>query len=496
MSGCNGLILSPSTAQSLKMALQVEKPISDKSQSNSKDNILDPCAIGEEYRESSLSRDSSVWYFDEFTGCYRHKALHHRTSPLPSASMKLQDTSPTSQTTGFSSSFDQAQLNLHAWPIPTTKKQVYMLCEQANASGNYQTMLSLCHHLIDCAHKCTRSTESTEKKESSLNNFMLLESQRILKKLAMVGQSRGKTGYCEAQFLLANCFGMGALGIGINHENAFLWYIQASKQNHAEATYRAAVCYELGIGTRRDEGRAIIFFRKAATMSHVPSMYKLGIILLYGYCGQPQNSREAMAWLQRAAANASPECPHALYTLAMVQLSDDCNETNIIADSNYAIELLLKAGKLGHITSQLKLGELYEYGKVVKEDSEQSIYWYSMAAQNGNIDASLALSGWYLTGSPDVLDQSDREAYLWVRKAAGIKNVDRWSMAKAHYVVGIYIEHGIGVERSIEGAKKWFSRATRLGHKKAAKRLELLSDLTHTEDSKVVDKSTDKITSQ
>ena len=65
----------------------------------------------------------------------------------------------------------------------------------------------------------------------------------------------------------------------------------------------------------------------------------------------------------------------------------------------------------------------------------------------------MALSGWYLTGSEGILDQSDTEAYLWARKAA-----DK-GLAKAEYAIGYYSEIGIGVKLDIDEARRWYMRA-------------------------------------
>lgn len=67
--------------------------------------------------------------------------------------------------------------------------------------------------------------------------------------------------------------------------------------------------------------------------------------------------------------------------------------------------------------------------------------------------SELALSGWYLTGSEGVLQQSDTEAYLWARKAA------QAGLAKAEYAMGYLTEVGIGAPASIEDAKRWYWRS-------------------------------------
>jgi TPR repeat protein len=79
--------------------------------------------------------------------------------------------------------------------------------------------------------------------------------------------------------------------------------------------------------------------------------------------------------------------------------------------------------------------------------------WYSRAAAQEEHQSELALSGWYLTGSEGVLQQSDTEAYLWARKAA------MSGLAKAEYAMGYFTEVGIGAPANLEDAKRWYWRA-------------------------------------
>ncbi|KAI9469884.1 MAG: hypothetical protein EXX96DRAFT_587867 [Benjaminiella poitrasii] len=402
-----------------------------------------------------------------------------------------------------------------AWSIPTSVDQVREFRKKVDATHNQQIRLDLCRNLMATASDLRRSqsceaflsapassepllratsmssmTHDTLKKKRkedlTLEEALLLEAQRILKRLA--GNTIGHRTDSDALFMLANCYGAGSLGLPVDDEKAFSLYLYASKQsNHAESIYRAGVCYELGIGTKRDPYRAMTFYRKAATQHcHAASMYKLGIILLCGLYDTQSNSREAVVWLQRAAAITNEQNPHAIHALAMIQLSNNDefnrddgrvhNTTAFIADPAYAVELLRESAELGYAPSQAKLGELHEVGPegVVEVDDALSIYWYTRAAEQGNADASLALSFWYLTGS-SVLDQSDRQAYLWARKAAECQNVDRWTLSKAFFLIGTYIEKNIGTDDRASMASDahiWFVKAAALGHLGAMKSLE------------------------
>lgn len=123
-------------------------------------------------------------------------------------------------------------------------------------------------------------------------------------------------------------------------------------------------------------------------------------------------------------------------------------------DEAHAKQLFFEAANLGYKFSQFRLGCAFEYGLLgCSIDPRQSIAWYSKAAVQDEHQSELALSGWYLTGSEGVLQQSDTEAYLWARKAA------QAGLAKAEYAMGYFTEVGIGAPANIEDAKRWYWRS-------------------------------------
>lgn len=271
------------------------------------------------------------------------------------------------------------------------------------------------------------------KRQKKNKEALFLEGLKIIKRLATSGTGIGRPAYPDAQFFLANCYGNGSLGLQIDHDKAFNLYIQASKQNHPASTYRAGVCYELGAGTKRDQSRAVQYYRKAAALGDTAAMYKLGMIQLKGLLGQQGNPREAISWLKRAAAQADEENPHALHELGLC--FEKAGIPTVIPDEAYSRELFTQAAGLGYAPSQFKLGHCYEYGTLTcPVDPRRSIAWYTRAAEQGDAESELGLSGWYLTGAEGVLKQSDTEAYLWARKAA-----DK-GLARGEYAVGYYSE--------------------------------------------------------
>ncbi|KAI8854561.1 hypothetical protein BC829DRAFT_424521 [Chytridium lagenaria] len=344
-----------------------------------------------------------------------------------------------------------------------------MYRQNAKRSNDPQVQLDFAKFLITAAEE----SDPDQRKAKRNQDMLYAEALKWVKKLATGGS--GRSSYPEAMFFLAECYGNGSLGLTVDHDRAFNLYVQASKQSHPASTYRAAVCYEVGAGTKRDPARAVQFYRKAAALGDTAAMYKLGMILLNGLLSQQKNPREGVTWLKRAASQADETTPHALHELAVLYEGKGADTAgSIIPDPAYSHDLFLRAAQLGYAPSQYRLGLCHEYGLLdLPIEPRRSIAWYTRAAEQGDPEAELALSGWYLTGAEGVLKQSDTEAYLWARKAA-----DK-GLAKAEYAVGYYSEHGVGVRADLEEARKWFLRAAGQGNKRAVQRLKELKGISN-----------------
>lgn len=341
---------------------------------------------------------------------------------------------------------------------PFTKEYIDQYRHRIKADPDPEAHFLYAKYLIDAA-KNIRTTHKDQRGAKKYSEALVNESLKVIRRLATQGEA-----YDEAQFFLANCYGTGALGLQVDHERAYHLYLQAAKQNHAAASYRVAVCNDIGAGTKKEPSRAAAFYRKAASLGDTPGMFKLGMVLLHGSLGEQKNPREAISWLKRAAEQADEDNPHALHELAL--LYENQSGALVPYDPAYAKSLLTQAAQLGYTPSQYKLGQCYEYGSLTcPVDPRRSIAWYTKAAEKGDPEAELALSGWYLTGSEGVLKQSDSEAYLWARRAANK------GLSKAEYAVGYYAEVGIGIKRDVEFAKGWYMRAAAQGNKRAMSRL-------------------------
>ncbi|KAL5118963.1 hypothetical protein ACEQ8H_003092 [Pleosporales sp. CAS-2024a] len=337
----------------------------------------------------------------------------------------------------------------------------------ANPADNV-TGLLLAKKLVEAASVLADEGGTADPRTKSKNREKyILESHKTLKKVVA-------NGYPEAMFYLADCYGQGQLGLQVDTKEAFSLYQSAAKANHAASAYRTAVCCEMGHeeggGTKRDPLKAVQWYRRAAALGDTPAMYKMGMILLKGLLGQQKNFGEAINMLKRAAERADRDNPHALHELGLIYEASTGSQ-RAIQDEAYALQLFHQAADLGYKFSQFRLGQAYEYGLLgCNIDARTSIAWYTRAAAQEEHQSELALSGWYLTGTPGILEQSDTEAFLWARKAACAEP----PLPKALFAMGYFSEVGIGCPRSLEEAKRWYGRAASYKFPKAQERLEEL----------------------
>ncbi|EJU05700.1 HCP-like protein [Dacryopinax primogenitus] len=344
---------------------------------------------------------------------------------------------------------------------PFTREYIEQYRARIKVDPDPEAHFQFAKYLIEAAKKVGAHAPD-QKAVLRYRTGLISEALKVIKKLATSADPLP-----DAQFFLATCYGTGMLGLQIDHEKSYQFYVAAAKLRHPAASYRVAVCNELGAGTKRDLSRAVAFYRQAASLGDTPAMYKLGMVLLTPSLGQKKDEKEAVKWLRRAAEQADEENPHGLHELGLLHETGECSI--VPKDEACARELFTRGGNLGYTKSCLKLGACYEYGALTcPVDPKRSIAWYTRAAEKNDPEAELALSGWYLTGCESVLKQSDHEAYLWARRAANK------GLPKAEYAVGYYAEVGIGIKPDIEFAKKWYLRAAAQGHQRSKERLTQL----------------------
>ena len=180
--------------------------------------------------------------------------------------------------------------------------------------------------------------------------------------------------------------GMRILENGTTREDgvkAFKYLRQAASQGHTEAQYQLSVCYDRGIGVRRNITEAAKWCQMAAFGGHAKAQSEIGYCYEYGQ-GVVRNIKEAVSWYEMASAQGNIEAKN---NLAFCYQKG----RGVHKDVKEAIRLYGEAAAGGHASAQYNLGYCYWYGEGVKTDKSRAIELFKQSADNGNAKAAQML---------------------------------------------------------------------------------------------------------
>jgi len=293
-------------------------------------------------------------------------------------------------------------------------------------------------------------------------NDLFDEGFKFLKKLS-------NAGYPDAQHYLATCYKQDG-----DWDKAYPLYVQAAKHNHPIASYEIATYYE----SKKNYKKASQYYKKSASQGYSKAMHRLGCAALRGEMHMRKDVKNAIKWLKRAAAVATKENDGASSAYILSELFENGMPPVVYPDELYSLELLVQAAELDYPPAQYKLGWCFEYGELgCPTDAVQSIHWFLLAAENNEPNAQFSLAGWYLTGAEGVIEPNDKEAFYWAMKAA------EQEYDKAEYAIAYFYEMGIGIEKNMKKAMRWYKIAAEHGDERAIKRLENETGILHDKSS-------------
>ncbi|KAF9290145.1 hypothetical protein BGZ68_007848 [Mortierella alpina] len=310
-------------------------------------------------------------------------------------------------------------------------------------------------------------------------------------------------GYAPAQFKLGICYELGLTHFPMDPSLSFAWYTRAAMQGHADAELAISGWYLTGHphGLIQSEPLAYEWAAKAARQGWSKAEYTLGHYHEVGI-GVPQDLQIAKHWYLKAAARGNERAllrllvghvglevdyahlkdalllhnennPYLIHQLAQFH---ELREYGLVPDEDAAFELYAASAQANYAPAQYKLGACYEFGILgCPQDPVQAVHWYGQGADNGHVEALLALAGFYLDGSAgSAAEQSDEEAFRFVKAAA------QRGVPKAEYITGFFLEYGLGVEKNMREAKQWYHLACAKGVDSAERRLKQLENATTT----------------
>ncbi|KAI2634580.1 hypothetical protein GGS21DRAFT_490647 [Xylaria nigripes] len=277
-------------------------------------------------------------------------------------------------------------------------------------------------------------------------------------------------GHPEALFIRSKWLEFGKFGRRQDKKEAFNGYKRAAQQGWGRADYRIGMLYE----NSNDMEKAMRHYQAGLANKDSAAAYRLGMINLLGQRGTPKNVAKGLELIRQAADTADEDAPQGAFVYGMLvgrDLPDVVIPEGLLSyDVTVARQYIEKAAYLGFAKAQLKMGQAYELCQLGCEFMpSHSLHYYGLAARQGQPEASLGVSRWFLFGYEDEFAKNEQLAFMYAQMAAKTK------LPTGEFAMGYYYEIGIAVEKDIREARRWYELAAEHGNQDAAARLEGLS---------------------
>lgn len=274
----------------------------------------------------------------------------------------------------------------------------------------------------------------------------------------------------KAEFLRGMWLEWGRFGQREDKKEAFRCYSRAADRGYARAEYRIGMLYE----SYNDPVKALRHYHRGVDAGDAASCYRLGMMTLRGQHGQPQDFGKAIDLIKHSAQAADENAAQGAYVYGMLlarQLPQvEIPDSYLPFDERLARINIEKAAYLKFAKAQLKMGSAYELGSLGCEFSPAlSMHYNALASKQGEAEADMALSKWFLVGSEGILPKNEELSYTYAQRAA------HSGLATAEFALGYFHEIGMNVPVDLDKSREWYGKASKHGNDDAKGRLEALA---------------------
>ncbi|KAF2707371.1 hypothetical protein K504DRAFT_436885 [Pleomassaria siparia CBS 279.74] len=274
----------------------------------------------------------------------------------------------------------------------------------------------------------------------------------------------------KAEFMRGMWLEFGKFGLRADKKEAFRCYTRAAQKGYARAEYRMGMQFEQS----NDPIKALQHYKQGSESGDSASNYRLGMMTLLGQHGQPQDYARGVQLIRLAASTADENAPQGAYVLGMLQARElpqiSVPDMFLAYDENAAKMNIEKAAYLGFAKAQLKMGSVYELCSLGSEFAPTlSMHYNALASRQGEAEADMAISKWFLCGYEGEFPKNEELAYQYAQRAA------QAGLATAEFALGYFHEIGMHVPVNLEKSLEWYDKASRNGNHDALARIESIS---------------------
>ncbi|KAK2812164.1 hypothetical protein FQN50_001521 [Emmonsiellopsis sp. PD_5] len=274
----------------------------------------------------------------------------------------------------------------------------------------------------------------------------------------------------RAVFIKAMWLEFGKFGFRIDKKEAFRCYSMAAEKGYARAEYRMGMQFE----NSGEPHKAIKHYERGVSLGDSASYYRLGMMILLGQHGQRQDYTVGLDHIRYAAQTCDENAPQGAYVYGMLLARElpqvVVPEEFLPLDLNGARINIEKAAYHGFAKAQVKMGAAYELCQLGCDfNPALSLHYNALAARQGEADAEMAISKWFLCGHEGLFEKNDEMAFTYAKRAA------QSGLATAEFALGYFHEIGIYVPVDIKEARVWYAKAAANGNKDASSRIDSIS---------------------
>lgn len=276
-------------------------------------------------------------------------------------------------------------------------------------------------------------------------------------------------GHPKAEFLRAGWYEFGKFGFPEDAKESFAGYKRAAERGYARAEYRIGTRYE----SNKDMPRAVKHYQNGVAQNDSASNYRMGMMALLGQHGQPQNFEVGVRQVKYAADTADENAPQGAYVYGMLLARELPNislpDFALAYDLESARHYVERAALLGFSKAQLKMGSAYELCLLGCEfNPTLSLHYNRLAASQGEPEAEMAISKWFLCGFAGVFEKNEEVAFTYAKRAA------QQELPTAEFALGYFYEVGLHVPMDLGRSQEWYQKAADHGNTDAAARIDAL----------------------
>jgi len=232
-----------------------------------------------------------------------------------------------------------------------------------------------------------------------------------------------------------------------NFKKAFSLYKQLAYKGNVDAQYNLGIFYYNGIGVKQNKVLAFIWLSTASSKNHSLAQNKLGYMYEKGEIPDIKNKKHALEQYLKSAKQD--------YNIAQLNLGMYYNQLTDKNSLKQAFYWYTKAANNGNVAAMNNLANMYYFGQSIKHDYQKAASLYKKAALKDDMLAQYNLSMMYYMG--EYLSKNGDKSAYWLKKSA----INGYKIAQLKLANFYKDGNNILVNKDLKKALYWYFKSAK-----------------------------------